>query len=98
MGGAGQRYTDSVQDCCNFETLRRTGISVVSACDLSGKATISKSETNQWQENRGISRPSRGERSTLKHVVQRANAQFWRVGRVFPCPCLLYTSDAADER
>ena len=77
MGGAGQRYTDSVQDCCNFETLRQASIAVVAAFDLSGKATISKSETNQWQENRGISRPSRGERSTLKHVIQRANAQFW---------------------
>jgi hypothetical protein len=42
MGGAGQRYTDSVQDCCNFETLRQAGIAVVAACDLSGKATISQ--------------------------------------------------------
>ena len=47
MGGAGQRYTDSVQDCCNFETLRQASIAVVAAFDLSGKATISKSETNQ---------------------------------------------------
>jgi hypothetical protein len=47
MGAARQRCTDSVQDCCNFETLLPTGISVVAACDLSGKATISKSETNQ---------------------------------------------------
>jgi len=40
MGGAGQRYTDSVQDCCNFETLRQASIAVVAAFDLSGKARI----------------------------------------------------------
>jgi len=47
MGAARRRCTDSVQDCCNFETLRRTAASV-----CGGLRSLRKSDDlKKWDES-----------------------------------------------